>query len=100
MCSDENTDTLIGIFLPIAHCVQICKQFLGTVTDGQITVVFNVAGCRNIEGNRLAGFVPQLCEIAHGQFRAGFAFRRAIAVDAVGVGLAHGHEPLFETIDC
>ncbi len=42
VCSDENTDTLIGIFLPIAHCVQICKQFLGTVTDGQITVVFNV----------------------------------------------------------
>ena len=58
------------------------------------------AGCRHVEGNRLAGFVPQLCEIAHGQFRAGFAFRRAIAVDAVGVGLAHGHEPLFETIDC
>ena len=52
VCSDENTDTLIGIFLSIAHCVQICKQFLGTVTDGQITVVFNVAGCRNIDGVR------------------------------------------------
>lgn len=54
----------------------------------------------HFEGDRIESLLPELFEASHGQIGTGLAFRRTIAVHAVGIRLAHGHETLLETIDC